>query len=239
MAPEGRFSVKAGFLTHAQAFGYHEVIVETPEHGKQLADLPVKHISMLLKVCSQRITELSKRKNTKYVTVFKNHGQSAGTSIVHTHTQVATLPMLPQAVAEEVKASTKSKKCLYCEIIQKEKKSLRFIDENDSFISIAPYASRFNYEAWIFPKKHIGSITEFSDKQYADCAAALRNILVKLKQLNADYNFLLHYSPKGAGLHFHIEVLPRIALWGGFELCSNIVINSVAPETAANFYRTP
>jgi UDPglucose--hexose-1-phosphate uridylyltransferase len=62
--------------------------------------------------------------------------------------------------------------------------------------------------------------------------------LVKLASIAADYNFVLHYAPKGKDLHFHIELLPRIAFWGGFELLSNIVINSVPPEKAGEFYRT-
>jgi UDPglucose--hexose-1-phosphate uridylyltransferase len=39
------------------------------------------------------------------------------------------------------------------------------------------------------------------------------------------------------GLHFHIEICPRINIYGGFELGTDIIINSVSPETAARFYR--
>ena len=42
-------------------------------------------------------------------------------------------------------------------------------------------------------------------------ASALKKILLKLKQLNASYNFFLHYSPNGKNLHFRIEITPRIA----------------------------
>ena len=65
----------------------------------------------------------------------------------------------------------------------------------------------------------------------------MKKILVKLKQLGVDYNFFLHYAPDGEDLHFHIEVTPQIATWAGFEFSSETVINTVAPEVAAEFYR--
>ena len=61
--------------------------------------------------------------------------------------------------------------------------------------------------------------------------------MVKLAKLNAAYNFVLHYAPKGKDLHFHIEVLPRIAKFGGFEFSSGIIVNQMMPEDAAKFYR--
>ncbi|MFH0978556.1 MAG: galactose-1-phosphate uridylyltransferase [Candidatus Woesearchaeota archaeon] len=224
------------FFTHGAAYGSHEVIAETPDHDKQLADLTVDHLAKILKVYSNRIVELSKE--AKYVLVFKNQGEAAGTSIIHTHTQVVSLNLVPPLVTDEVKAARKFKSCPYCEIIKKEKQSARFIFENASFVAIAPYASRFNYEAWILPRKHMKSITEFSEQEFKECAELLHKILAKLASIQADYNFVLHYSPKKADLHFHIELLPRIANWAGFEFLSNIIINSMPPEKAAEFYKS-
>ena len=82
---------------------------------------------------------------------------------------------------------------------------------------------------------HIISLAQFSDAEYDDFAALLKMLLMKLGSLNASYNFFLHYSP--SDFHFHIELAPRLATWAGFELCTDIVINSVSPESAAEFYR--
>ena len=75
------------------------------------------------------------------------------------------------------------------------------------------------------------------DEQLMDLAEVLKKILQKLKKLNASYNMELFYSPAGEDLHFHIEISPRLAIWGGFELLTNDTINSLAPEDAAQFYR--
>jgi len=70
-----------------------------------------------------------------------------------------------------------------------------------------------------------------------DLSEITKSVLVKLKEANDSYNFFIHYSPKNEDLHLHIEICPRIAVWGGFELGTGMIINSVMPEDAAKFYR--
>jgi len=236
---EGSPSIRSAnkYFTYADAFGIHELIVETPDHDKQLADLSEERIKEILKVYANRITELSKTDGTKYVIVFKNEGMEAGTSLVHSHTQVVTYNKIPVLVEEEVNAARTYGTCPYCEIINIEKNSYRRVFENNNFVSFTPYASRFNYEIWIFPKEHIKNITEMDEVKLEDLASILKKILMKLKEMNLPYNFFLHYAPDGKDLHFHIEICPRLSTWAGFELSTGETINSVSPEDAAKFYR--
>jgi UDPglucose--hexose-1-phosphate uridylyltransferase len=223
------------YFTFSSAYGVHEVIVETRLASKQLSDLPASHIKQVLQVYANRILDLSAKKGVAYVSVFKNHGAKGGTSIVHSHSQVIAYNKVPAVVLEEAEACRNG--CPYCEILEVEKKSHRRCFENKNFVAFTPYASRFNYEIWVFPKEHLTNITQFSNQQFMDMASILKKILVKLKKLGVDYNFFLHYAPSGKDLHFHIEVCPRIATWGGFELATEATINSVSPEAAAKFYR--
>lgn len=98
------------FFSEGDSYGVHEIIVETQHHKSQLADLPVQQIRALLEVCKFRIKELSKLKGIKYVEVFKNHGKDAGTSLVHSHSQVMALPQIPTLVMEEAQAVKKYRK---------------------------------------------------------------------------------------------------------------------------------
>lgn len=233
------FSNKFPFLDKkSKAYGYHEVIVETPEHKKQLWDLGRDEIKQVLQIYALRIKELSRDKKIKYVSVFKNHGREGGTSILHSHAQAAAIGYVPTVVLEEIKYSYKNKKCLYCNIIKREIKSKRRAFENKNFAAFCPYASRFNFEIWIFPKKHFNRITELDEEQFSDFAEILKKALAKLRELNASYNFYIHYAPFGKKLHLHVEIVPRIANWGGFEFSTGTVINSVSPENAAKFYRS-
>lgn len=223
-------------LTHTAAYGSHEIITETSSSKKQLWDLKNAEIMTLLQVYSNRISELENKKHVKYVLVVKNHGSEAGASLNHSHTQVASLNILPSTVKEELSAYANGK-CNYCKVLSFEKKSARKCFENKSVIAIAPYASRFNYELWILPKRHIKKLSDFSEQELKDLAAVLAKALKKLKKINAPYNYFIHYSPTNKNMHFHIEVTPRLTTWAGIELSSGITINTVSPEIAAKFYR--
>ena len=93
---EGNAGIKSKkFYSEGDSYGFHEIIVETQHHKSQLADLPVQQIKELLEVYRLRIRELSKLKGIKYVDLFKNHGKDAGTSLVHSHSQVMALAHIP------------------------------------------------------------------------------------------------------------------------------------------------
>lgn len=246
------------------AVGFHEIIVETPNHLKQLADLSADEIAEVLSVYAERIIA-NEKKGAKYVLVFKNHGRDGGTSLVHTHSQVVSLPVIPTDVKSEldtIKAyEQKHRMCPYCAIARNEaKKEIvkqgkkqgkknssrfpRFIHSSNGIACIAPYASRFNYEALILPSRHVARFEDLKKAELKGIAECLSLLLRKIRQFDASYNFYLRYFPRSFSTsahlqgHLHIEFTPRIATWAGFELSSGIVINSVSPETAAEFYRT-
>ncbi|MBI2133927.1 DUF4921 family protein [Candidatus Woesearchaeota archaeon] len=224
------------FFTYSSAYGRHEIISETPRHDEQLWDLDQDRVAGLMKVYFARIGELSKLPFVSFVSVFKNHGLEAGASLIHSHTQITAISMFPKAILDEASACRRFGSCPYCRILNIEKSSLRRCFENSSFVAFAPYASRFNYEVWIFPKRHVSSFLELSNGEVSDLSGILVSVLGKLKSINASYNFVLHYSGK-LDLHAHIEVMPRLAVWAGFEFSTGATINSVLPEDAAAFYR--
>ena len=225
------------FYTSEQAYGFHDIIAETPDHKKQFADLSEKEIKNVLLAYIDRMKDLSKRNKIKYVQIFKNSGAEAGTSIIHTHTQVIATTIIPRLVREEIQALEKYKKCPYCDIIKLEEKSNRLIFSDDNFIAFTPYAPRYNYEAWIFPKKHYKNITELNDKELDSLARSFKIIISKLGTMNFPYNFYLHYSPKGKDLHFHFEITPRTNKWAGYELATESYVIITSPEDAAKFYK--
>jgi UDPglucose--hexose-1-phosphate uridylyltransferase len=231
-----------GYFTFSDAYGYHEVIVETNNHDKQLFDFSDAEIKNLLLVYKNRIEDLSNKDYIKYVLIFKNHGPNAGTSLIHSHSQVLAINHIPKLVREELSAAANHTTCPYCGIVAAEKGSLRRCFENNSFLAFTPYASRFNYEIWIFPKKHYLSLTQLNDGELLELATIMRQVLSRLKILDCSYNYFIHNTPKELmghprALHFHIEITPRIDTWGGVENGIETFINKVSPETAAKFYR--
>ncbi len=224
------------FYTFAAAYGSHEIVVETPKHERQLWDFSADELSALLAVYADRINELQK-KGARYVSVFKNHGSEGGASIVHSHSQVISTGFLPPVILEEASAFKNLQGCPYCSIIASEKNSFRRCFENSHAVAFTPYASRFNFELWVFPKRHFKALSEATTEELHGIAEVLSAALKRLKALNAPYNYFLHYLPSEGDFHFHIEVQPRLSTWAGFELSTGVIINSVLPEEAAKFYR--
>ncbi len=222
------------FFTYADAYGFHEVIVETPDHYAQLWDLPAWHLKELLKVYSSRVEVLSSRPGVRYVCVFKNSGEDAGTSILHTHSQVIACNLVPLEVQELEKASQDS--CPYCRIIEIEKRSDRRCFEDEHISAFTPYASRFAFEIQIVPKRHVTQLVHLHEEELDSLAGMLQKALLRLRELNASYNLLLHYGVRNS--HLRLTIAPRLARWAGFELSSGMIINSMPPEKAAEFYRS-
>jgi UDPglucose--hexose-1-phosphate uridylyltransferase len=224
------------FFTFADAVGKHEVVVETPNHSKQLWDLSQKEIIELLNIYKLRINEISKLETVKYVLVFKNHKQKAGTSIAHSHSQIIGYNLVPKIIEQKEEAILNYDNCPYCDIIDIEKMGERKVFETDNAICFTPYASSSPFEAWIFPKRHIIKIDELNDAEISDIALLLSKILTKLKKLNIAFNYFVHYGIRN--MHFHIEIVPRTSIRAGFEFGSDTIINVMPPETAAEFYRS-
>lgn len=236
---KNKFSAIA--LDNPKAYGMQEVIIETPKHGVEFAELTISQMTKILEVYADRTKTISKDKKIEYILVFKNDGGKAGASIFHAHSQIFASQILPPDVLEELQMmhnyQTEKRSCPFCDIIKKEGGSKRKIFTNKEVAAFCPYASTYHYEAWIFPRRHVDNITNLNKKELEGIAKALKLILTKLNFLDISYNFFLHQIIKDSDQHFYIKVQPRESIWGGIELGSGIVINSISPETAAKFYR--
>jgi len=231
-------SLEENFFIKNEGFGFHEVIAETSDHSKQLANLSKEEICDVLKVYAKRMADLSQKEGVKYVQIFKNSGAEAGTSIAHSHSQIIAGNLVPRYVQEKISAVKKyGGECPYCNIIKKEESSERFICGNEKFIAFTSFAPRFNFEVMIFPKEHYRNITEVPEEDFDAMAEVFQKVLSKLGKINAPYNFYLHYAPEGEELHFHFEITPRMNTWAGFELATESFVITTSPEEAASFYR--
>jgi len=215
------------------AYGNHEIIVDTPDHQNYLSDLSEENILAVLQMLRRRITAASTDPQIKSAIIFKNEGREAGASLEHTHWQIITLDFIPPLIKKE-SAYARKAKCSFCAAYEKEK-ATRIID-NQHLFAFCPYASRFHFETWIVPKRHVKSLVDLEKGELKAVAAALKRIFTKLeKTLNyPPYNMVFHTGPlDGTDFHFHIEILPKLSKWAGFEHGSGVIINALPPEEAA------
>jgi UDPglucose--hexose-1-phosphate uridylyltransferase len=237
-----------GIYDKMNGIGAHEVIIETPDHDKTLSDLPEETVAEVLFTWKERILDLKKDERFKYIVVFKNHGEAAGASLEHSHTQLVAMPIIPKRVVEEIEGSRKyydfKERCIYCDIVSQElADEERVVTSNESFLAIEPFAARFPFETWILPKTHKPAFQDIEKNEVHHLARILKEILMKINAaLNSPpYNFILHTLPlqgnNRSWYHWHLEIMPKLTKVAGFEWGSGFYINPTAPEEAARYLR--
>ena len=84
--------------------------------------------------------------STMMVIIFRNHGQSAGASLHHPHSQIIGTGIVPShrrwQEAEAQRYFDYWGRCVYCDILAFEKQEQqRIIQENDLFVAFVPFAA--------------------------------------------------------------------------------------------------
>lgn len=239
----------AGMYDLMNAVGAHEVVIESPHHEAQLADLSESQITEVLWAYHDRFIDLKKDPRFRYILIFKNQGAEAGATLEHAHTQIIATPVVPKRVAEEIQGARhhfeQRERCIFCDVLQQELESMvRVVAQNQHFVVLEPFASRFPYETWILPRLHAPQFENLLEPEMEALAAILRDTLRRMKVAleDAPFNYVLHTAPtRGDGIgeyyHWHIEIMPKLTRIAGFEWGSGFYINPTPPEVAASVLR--
>lgn len=228
--------------------GAHEVIIESPDHTRVLAEQPVDQFVRVLRTAQLRYQDLMRDVRFQTVIVFKNHGESAGTSLAHPHWQLIATPVVPHLLRLKHSIATdffdQTGNCLYCVMAQNElAEGKRIVVTHDHFVAVLPYASHLPFETWILPLHHQSSFAALSPERLRPLAEILKTVLLKLYRglENPDFNLTIDSVSRGDESKeyflWHIRILPRLVTPAGFELGSGMSINTVLPEEAAEYLR--
>jgi UDPglucose--hexose-1-phosphate uridylyltransferase len=230
------------------ALGAHEVIVESPRHLALTSALSEAELCDVLAAYAARLRHWRDDGRFPYALVFKNQGQRAGASLVHLHSQLMALPVVPSAIDAELQrardAFLRQGDCPYCRLIAQERASgERIIFDRDGYIAYCPFASWQPYEAWLLPVEHQASFEAIAPAPCSRLAGVLHLLIRRLEQLvpQAAYNMLLRTAPWTSDCdncwHWRIELLPRIHSLAGLEMATGVHINPLPPERAARTLR--
>ena len=229
--------------------GYHEVIVESPEHATTLGAMPVAQLRRVLEMYARRYRALAVRDGSvRQVVLFRNQGARAGTSLTHPHSQIVAAPAVSPAtrrrVSDEIAYFDERGRCGLCAVIEDERAAReRVVLETGCFATHAPYASGNPYQLQIAPRRHCPSFLEVDAGELDDLAGHLSRVIAALDACLGDPHFNLVVSSPPLDLvhraasHWYIEILPRVTTPAGFELGSRISVNVKAPEQAARELR--
>jgi UDPglucose--hexose-1-phosphate uridylyltransferase len=228
--------------------GAHEVIIETPDHERFLAQQPVEHVEFVLRTLQLRFNDLMRDTRFQTIVIFKNHGEGAGTSLRHPHWQLIATPVVPRTLRLKHAVATdyfdQTGTCLYCVLLEEELAfQQRVIGQNEHYAAIMPYAAHVPFETWILPKWHRSSFGSVEPARLRPLAELLRNVLLKLYSSleDPDFNLTINTVPRGDEdkryFLWHMEIVPRLTRPAGFEQGSGMCINTILPEEASGFLR--
>jgi UDPglucose--hexose-1-phosphate uridylyltransferase len=248
-------SAPVGLYDRITGIGAHEVIIETPDDKAQLENLPVGAIGEVLAVYRERMLDLDRDQRFQHIYIFKNVGPTAGASLAHAHSQLVALPLVPADVEGKLTRAHDhyllKQRSLFSDILHAERAAgTRLVAENGGCVLFCPYASRFPFELAIYPKRHHPDFVSCSPAELHDLAEALKFALTRLNEVleKPGYNLLLHTAPlrrpqteRFASTRYdyswHLEIVPRLNPFAGFEIGLGAYINPVFPEEAAKFLR--
>jgi UDPglucose--hexose-1-phosphate uridylyltransferase len=224
------------------AYGYHQIVVASPDHKRSLSQISVEQWGNVLVVIQDRVRWLYTQKSVTYVSIYVNNGVSAGTQVTHPHLNIVTFSTIPPVIDMEAEGShrymNENGNCPACSIIGVESSGPRQVLATDSFLAFCPWAPTYPYEFWIYPKRHITSFSKITQKEINDLALMLRATLGGMSKGLSDpaFNLAFHLSPEKKNsrlIHWHIEVYPQMNTWSGLERGFGVFINNVRPEKSA------
>src|SRR5688500_4918827 len=191
-----------GLFDYMNGVGAHEVVIETPDHGASLATLPVDAVTEVLVAYRERMRDLKKDSRFEYILVFKNHGEAAGASLEHPHSQLIATPIIPIMVTDELAGSAsywnRKERCVWCDVVRQDRRDRRrLITTAGGFVAVAPFAPRFPFEAWILPERHRSAFEESDVDEIRGLASLVVDFLRRMNAVlgTPPFNFMLHTAP--------------------------------------------
>jgi UDPglucose--hexose-1-phosphate uridylyltransferase len=230
-------------------FSIREVVVETPDHSLSTALLPEAQLARVWRASKIRYHELSLDSRIGHATILKNHGLDAGSSLEHPHSQIIATQMIPAQVSGWLREAKRHygthQECIFCRVLQEELEAqARIVTLTEHFVALEPFASPTPFCTHVYPRRHIANFGETSVDEINDLARILHGMLAKIYVGldDPDFSYSIRTAPlaeAGANYyHWHLNIVPFLPPAVGIENAARILMNSVLPETAAEYLRS-
>jgi UDPglucose--hexose-1-phosphate uridylyltransferase len=221
--------------------GEHEVIVSSPRHRTALSGLDEEELAASVAGWRSRIRARSP--GHPCVQLIVNEGGGAGASLEHSHAQLYALDFVPVMIARErERFAAYNQRTLGGDLLadvaaEEVRRKQRLVAIDDDAIVLCPWASRSPFELRIVPRRAAARFEEDGEVGVNALGTALGALRERLGEA-LELNLWVRTAPRGADVfHWHIDILPRIAIKAGFELATGVDINILPPERAAEELR--
>ncbi len=228
--------------------GYHEVLVDHPVHNLTLGLMSPAEVRLALETFLQRGRKIAADPRIEQIVYFRNHGERAGASLYHPHSQIIGMPIVSGDIRHRIEEARRffddTGQCVFCTMLNDEvQHGERLVSLNEHFAAFVLYAASSPFHMWIMPRTHRANFLQLADTDLDALAAIVVDVLHKLyfKLNDPDYNLIIRSTPvkepENGYFHWYMAVVPRLSRAAGFELGSGVWINPTIPEDCAAFLR--
>lgn len=227
--------------------GGHDVVV-VKKADTNIYDFTTEIWHNLFSMAKKRYQYWRKDSNAEHTMFIYNHGSRAGASIAHPHAQIFASNIVPNQLFREIRGAEQyymnNGRNVFQDLIDHEKKEKhRIIAENDEFIAFTFYAARFPFEVWVIAKEEESHFENESEAFLHSLGDIMKKVMGMYDKVlsRPHLNFYIHDLPKSIdsteSFRLHLEITPRISIYGGYELGSGVIIDVMSPEDAADYLR--
>lgn len=230
-------------------YGEHEVMIDTNRHNGSFYNMSEDEFIYLLKMYKHRYIHMSKNKSIRYISIFKNFLRKAGASLLHPHSQIISLSIIPPEVENEINISEKyyinNNKSLYDVIINNEiEYKKRIIHNHKDYLIIVPEVTKYGGEIRLFFKSN-KRFEELENQDLIELSKILKHLFEKIYKVQGynPFNICIHTHPvnthqdENEHFHTHIHIIPRKYSFGGFELATDVYVSSINADKLAEKLR--
>jgi len=234
--------VRPGARDDDLAHGCHEVIIETPYHGRDLTQLSGRALQDVVAMYCHRFSLLARDHQT--VALFRNQGRRAGASQSHAHAQIVAFDGIPDDIdATALRARNyyeRHGECVICSIVAAEADAEdRVVVARGSFIAFVPLVAEAPYDVWLTAQAHPDGFGAMDQPAQHDFAMILKDVLGRLSRALDDPDFCFgivgvsHPRREDHVHHWVMRIRPVLTTPGGLELVTGLSINPSTPEDDA------
>lgn len=192
----------------------HEVIIHSPDHHKNLDELPLDQVRTILTVYRDRY---QLHEHVGQVYIFHNRGELGGESLPHPHTQLVVIPNMVMLSIPPLYLGDET------------------VKETKRFVVFCPMTSQWPDEVWIVPKLSQRTFGEITNGEIDEFAYVLQR-LIQLLDLRHGHNFPFNFYIY-PGKNWYVRIIPKYKTLGGFEVGTNVFVNTQDPKETIAFIR--
>lgn len=193
----------------------HEIVIHSQDHEKNFDELPTNQTELILTVYRQRFQS---HQDKGQVYIFHNRGKAGGESLPHPHSQIVVIPDFVKLDIPPVDLSKEDK-----------------TQETGHFTIFAPLSSEWPDEVWVKPKREANFYGSITDSEIKDLAKILYRLIQIFDLRHEDeFQFNFYISPRK---DWYLRIIPRVKTLGGFELGTNVSVNTQDPKETIEFIK--